>query len=398
MRGCFHWGRASVRIFLIGLFLAGGALAADELARPVFKVDVRNPTKDKPQSKLWFAHGSWWAWLPVKDGSSVWKRTGQGWRRQSHLDAVLRGLPGQADVWADADTATAVLVEPERLAVVSLRWENSSGGYVLALAPVTLAIGTPRNREEAVETATIARDGRGVWWIAYDWEREIYARHSMDNSVREWSAPVRVSEKKTDADDICAIVALPGSVGVVWSDQDHDAVYFREHLDGAPAGSWKPIETADSGGNTADDHLNAAVAADGTLYLATKNSVDMMGEPQLTLRIRDARGKWTNTPYAPRTKAGEPSRPIVLLTPGDSRVLLLHTIYHVDSVTPRHDRIVWQSTARGPLSLTGAARVLIDSGKIVNDITGPKAALPAGEPWVVLASDRGGEVFEALLN
>lgn len=400
MRRILNSGRTALCAALFTLALGGltSSATAAEITRPVFRVDAARPTQDKPQAKLWFAQGSWWAWLPVQGGSSVWKRNAEGWRRQTHLDSALQGLPGQADVWADADSATAVLVAPDQLAVVSLRWDATSRRYELAAAPATLAKYPKQRREEGIETATIARDSRGLWWVAYNWQREMLVRHSLDTSVRAWSDPIVVSTAKANADDICAIAALPGSVAVVWSDQDHDAVYFRQHEDGAPPESWKAIEIADSGGHTADDHLNMVVASDGTLYITTKNSVDAMGKPQLVLRIRDPKGKWTNLPYAPRTKAGEPSRPIVLLTPGDSRLLLLHTIYRVDDVTPRHDVIAWQSTPREPLDLAGPARVLIDSGTIVNNVTGTKSALAAGEPWVVLASSTDGEIFEALLN
>jgi hypothetical protein len=89
---------------------------AEVVTKPVFKVDVASPTKDKPQSKLWFAHGSWWAWLPVRGGSGIWRRTASGWQRQTSLDEALRGFPGQADVLAESDEVTAVLVEEARLA------------------------------------------------------------------------------------------------------------------------------------------------------------------------------------------------------------------------------------------------------------------------------------------
>jgi hypothetical protein len=91
-------------------------------SRPAFQVSVAHPTKDKPQSKLWFAHGSWWAWLPTRDGSSVWRRTEKGWLRQSSLDRALFGLPGQADVWAGQDAVRAVLVGEKRLVVAGLKW------------------------------------------------------------------------------------------------------------------------------------------------------------------------------------------------------------------------------------------------------------------------------------
>lgn len=374
------------------------AVAAQTFARPVLQVDVANPTKDKPQSKLWFAHGSWWAWLPVKGGSSVWKRSSDGWRRQSHLDAALKGHPGQADVWAEEDTATAVLVQPDRLAVIQLRWVNAAQRYELAVAPATLQMPPRRGAGDVIETATIARDTNGRWWIAYAWQREVVVRYSTGNIVSEWSPPVTVSTVQTADDDICTIIALRGSVAVVWSDQDHDAVYFRRHDDGDSPEEWKPAEIVASGGNTADDHLNSTVADDGTLYVVTKNSVDELDQPQLVLRVRETTGTWTNIPYAPRTKLGEPSRPIVLLDSGSSRLFLLHTIYRKDGTDPRRDVIVVQSSGRQRIDLSSTATVLLDSGTRLNDVTGAKAALPTDQPWIVLASDQEGRVFEAQLN
>lgn len=374
------------------------ASVAKALAQPVIQVDVANPTKDKPQSKLWYAHGTWWAWLPVKDGSGIWKRGSEGWRRQTNLDNALKGLPGQADVWADRDTATAVLVQPDRLAVVSLRWSGAEQRYEIAAPPATLRTPPLEGGESGIETASIARDGRGRWWIAYNWRREMFLRHSTGKAVNEWSKPIAISTMKADADDICAIVALPGSVAVVWSDQDHDAIYFRQHDDSAPPETWKPIETAASGGHTADDHLNTVVAEDGTLYIATKNSVDELGKPQLVLRIRDPKGNWTNIPYATWTNAGWPSRPIVLLGSGSQRLFLIHTLYRKDGAVPRQDVIVWQTSDRHPIDLSSAATLLLDSGGRLNDATSSKAPLPAGQPWIVLASDSDGRVFEAPLN
>jgi hypothetical protein len=384
-------------IWIALALLCSQAVGVAAEVRPAFTVDVPGPTKDKPQSKLWFAQGAWWAWLPVVGGSSVWKRTAEGWQRQGHLDAALQGFPGQADVWADADTATAVLVARDALAVLSLRWSQAARRYELAAPPTLLRAPPLPAGESGIETATIARDGRGHWWLAYNWQRGMFVRHSTDSTIAAWSAPIAVSTAKAAADDLCLIVALPGSIAMVWSDQAHDAVYFRQHDDAAPPDTWKPIETAASGGKTADDHLNAAVAEDGTVYLATKNSVDAMGQPQLVLRIRQPNGRWTHLPYAPRSAAGEPSRPIVLLAEGSQRIFLVHSVYGVDGAQPRRDGIAWQATDRRRIDLSPAATPLLAAATRLNNATGTKARLPAGQPWIVLASDEQGNVFEARL-
>jgi hypothetical protein len=385
---------AALGLVALALLAPGGARAQD---RPVFAVDTPFPTRDKPQSKLWFAHGTWWAWLPVRGGGSVWKRSPGGWQRQSHLDSALSGLPGQADVWADEQSATAVLAAPDRLAVMALHWVKDAGRYEAEGRAAEIRMPPLPGKDGGVETATIARDGRGQWWIAYNYRRDMFVRHSAGTRPIRWSEPVAVNQAKANGDDICAIVALPGSVGVIWSDQDHDAVYFRRHDDQAPPGAWLPVETVEQGGKNADDHIHAAVARDGALYVATKNSVDTVGRAQLVLRVRTPAGAWTNHPYALRTEALQPSRPIVLLDDAGGRLFLVHTLYSMNR-TPRVDVIAWQATESSRIDLTPSAQVLLDAGTRLNDVTACKGRLPAGQPWIVLASDAQGRVYEGRLN
>jgi len=351
-------------IFAMWLFWAIGA-------EPVMKVDVASPTADKPQSKIWFARGSWWAWLPVKGGSSVWRRGTAGWSRETGLDAALRGLPGQADVWADEKTACAVLVEKRRLAVACL--EGAGTGYRMGGKPVEIGMtGTGH-----LETATITRDAKGEWWMAYGWGREMFVRRSGDG----WATAVKVSETLASADDICAVVAVSGGVGVIWSDQAADVVWFRWH-----GKEWGRVEAIESGGKTADDHIRAAVGTDGRLHVVMKNSRDAVGEPQLVMRVRDAAGRWTSRHFAPRTMEFEPSRPMVLLSGKPEREFVLYSRYARTGTAPRGSQIV-----------SGEA-VLLEAARPLNDVTGTKALLPPGRLWIVLASDKDGNVYEGKLN
>lgn len=373
------------------LFLCAALCAGAPPQRPVFQVPgVANPTKDKPQSKLWFAHGSWWAWLPDCTGSGIWKRTDAGWRRETSLDVPLGGLPGQADVWAEGGTVRAVLVDGARIAVAALRWDAVAGRYVPDGKPVRFTT------EAGIETATIARDGRSRWWIAYPQNGRMWVRASPNGA--EWSQPYEVSHLPASSDDLCAIVALPGGVGVVWSDQAHDAVFFRRHPDTADIGRWDPVEVVEQGGGNADDHLNAAIAPDGTLYVAGKNSVDTVGRAQLVLRVRDPRGRWTSYPYAVRTTQDEPSRPIVLLGGDPLRLFLFHSRYRRIPNGPAQSAIVWQSHDPARLVLDRPAAALIDAGIHISDATGCKASLPPDGPWIILASDKAGNVYEGRID
>ena len=370
-------------------------MLAQPVAAPVFRVDTPAPTKDKPQSKLWFAEGCWWAWLPVRGGSSVWRRAEAGWQRQQNLDDALRGLPGQADVWSGGDTVRAVLVEPKRIAVVTLGWDARASRYRPLGAPAEFDSGAE------METATITRDGAGWDWIAYNAGRRMWVRAvqsaGMPSSAGNWTAPIEVSRQRASDDDICAMVAMPGEIAVIWSDQEHDAVYVRRHANRARPEEWKGIEVIEEGNKTADDHINIAARGNGELYVATKNSVDRMGAPQQVLRVRSANGKWRNYPYAALTASQSPTRPIAQLTHDGSRLYLLHTI-GLTGQRPAQSIIVCQSTDPTALSVEDSPRTLIDAGAAVNNVTGSKARLPWQKPWIVLASDGEGRVYEGRLD
>ncbi|MBL8242274.1 MAG: hypothetical protein JNM66_32910 [Bryobacterales bacterium] len=352
--------------------LAGTVLTAG----PVMRTGVGAATKDKPQSKLWAAHGAWWALLPAGEGAALWKREAGGWRRESHLDGYFRGLPGQADAMPSGGGAAAVLVEAGRLAVARLRWDEARRRYEPGAEPVVI------EEHKGIETATIAEAG-GRLWIAYNSGRHMWVRSSG-----AWGRATRVTLREAKDDDICQIVVFAGGVGVIWSDQAEDAVFLRRHAEDG----WKEPEAAERGGNTADDHISTAVARDGTLYVATKNSVDTLDRPQLVLRVRSPRGEWRNMPYARLTATEGPTRPIAMLSADERTLHLLHTVAR-RGVKPAASAIVLLSTAAAAPDVGGTPRVLIDGGGQINNVTGPKRG-----GGLVLASDENGGIYEALVR
>lgn len=365
---------------------------------PVLSVDVSHPTADKPQSKLWYARGNWWAWLPTTTGSSIWQRADGGWRRVESLDTPLNGLTGRADVWADEQTVRAVLVATDRLTVAALRWDAAGRSYRLDAAPVSWPVESGGN----VETATITRDGRGRWWVAYDWNRRMWVRCSLDPAAAEWSEPIAVSEP-AGVDDIGTLVTLPGSIGLFWSDHVADAFLFRRHADGKSPEEWKEVEVVESGGGTANDHLNAALAADGTLFVAVKTGSDRVGRPDLMLYVRRPNGDWEHHAYGRRSASSERGRPIVLLS-GDLRWLYLcHSVYTRWADGSRTSHVAFLRVERETLNLDLPEMELIAAALPVNNATGCKAPLPPAEVGgvvapVVLASDAEGNIYEGRLD
>jgi hypothetical protein len=369
---------------------------SDVTSDPIFQTGVPNPTQDKPQSKLWFAWGRYWAWLPVPGGSTVLERTPSGWREVGHLRSHLADLPGQADVWADESSVRAVLVGNDRLTVVGLKFDAAQNTYQPGAVRYEFPLAPLAKDGDRLETATIARDSRGRWWVACDRDQQITAFWTTDAEGLQWSSGFTLGAN-THRDDISTLVVLPDRVGVVWSDQVADAVYFREHLDGQPPADWGQPITVQQGGKTADDHLSAVVAEDGTLFVATKNSVDQVGAPQLVLRIRRPDGSWENHPYAVLQDKLGPSRPIALLAGQTQQLYLLHTMYDSRDPQGRRDYIAAIRPPRSPLELTGPEVRILTAAKPVNNVTGTKRPFAATRPWIVLASDSDGGIYEAVL-
>lgn len=385
--------RAVIVLVLMGVVGAAGA----EFDEPVFHVDAASPTQDKPQSKLWYAEGCWWAWLPDADGSSVWRRSAAGWKREHPLDGDLHGLPGRADVWADADGVWAVLVGRDECAVVRLVFSSERGGYGVCGAPVRWSLPPGGDRPKSIESATIGRDSTGRVWVAYDHNCRIWVRSWSGYESDAWSDAEPLGS--AGMDDLCCLVVLPGGVGVIWSDQDHDAVFFRERVDGSSLRQWQTAVTVQRGDRTADDHLNAAVARDGTLFVATKNSVDEVNREQLILRIRTPDGRWCNRPYAIRSTVGEPSRPIAALSGLHGGLLLAHTVYMRGERRGEPSIIAGMVVDPDAPLLEKEPAVLMRASSPLNDVTSCKAigSEDGAVPWIVIASDQSGNIYEAVV-
>src|SRR5699024_5897351 len=192
------------------------------------------------------------------------------------------------------------------------------------------------------------------------------------------------------------------AVIVIWSDQRAEAVYCREHQNGDAIDNWSAIHTVASGNSTADDHINTALSADGTLWVTTKNEVDKVGSPNLVLRVREPDGRCVNFLYMTRRKYVIPSRPVILTTPNPNLILSGYTVYDHENKNRYDDRIAF-----GIIDTT-SDKILIKRKKVIvpdpsleimiNNITGPKAAFPSDGPWIILASDSEGNIYEADLK
>ena len=367
-------------------------------SQPSFQVDYVYPTADKPQHKLWFLNGYWWALLPRSSGPSLWQRTDKGWKEYPEVAEALRGVSGRADVWADDQTVTAVGVGDHSLTVFRLIPKSNSSE--IGWKTRVLAELVPPSADIPIETATIAQDGKGFWWVAATADMKVCVWSSSSNG-KKWTPPIVLAEG-IDKDDICVITPLPGGVGVIWSDQVRDAVCLRMHKDGHPVERWEDEEVIETGNKTADDHLNTSLAPDGTLWVATKNSVDLVGKPQFVLRIRSTDGKWKNMPYVNLESRKRPSRPIVVATEDNSIVFAGYGTNDRSVPFPNNARIMFAPIDTTLSTILDNPQVVISPDStyksLVHNVTGPRNPFPMNVPWIVLASDQEGRVYEADLR
>ena len=240
---------------------------------------VKAPTGRKPESaKLWFNDGSWWGVLfrPSRDayvihrfdeGSSTWVDTGVviDDRNVTRADALWSD-PHLYVVSGGTDPRSA------KHAALFMRfsYDPETRGYALdAGFPVRLTDG-------GAETFVLDRDDDGRDWVTFTSGRRVYITHSLGTD-RDWTPPFPLplpeATHLTD-DDISAVVAYEGHIGVMWSDQTDGAMYFASHEDGADDRRWT-VTAAIQGPTLADDHMNLKALRDdpaGLVVAAIKTS------------------------------------------------------------------------------------------------------------------------------
>lgn len=376
---------------LVSCHPGGKHLPAQEITvQPIFQTNVPEPTQDKPQSKTWYAQGHWWALMPGTQGPVLYKRTHQGWRVQPEATQTMSEQPGKADVYATAQTAMAVLVGPCALTVVALHYVDQAATYI----PETLTALPIPDACASIETATLTQDPQGTWWVAADMDSLVLTWASADATT--WQGPFTIGQH-IGHDDICMIATLTDAVSVIWSDQQADCVWEATHTHGQPADQWTAPTAIDCGHKTADDHLNSTLLKDGTLIVATKNSLDQEDKPQFVLRVRTPQGVWHNLPCVNLTATEQPTRPLITQTPA-GHLLMAYTVTNRvgEGSYINLDQVNIPSTL-DTLTFKNLLHVRSPHASIVGNATATKAPFPADNnvPWLILFSDKQGRVFEA---
>jgi chitodextrinase len=341
------------------------------------------PTEDKPQSKLWFNDGAWWALMRVTAGVTIHRLQNHVWHDTGTVVDERIASTGDA-LWENGKLYVASRVSGGAMRAIRFSYDAGTDTHTLDFSKQVAANGT--------ESMSIARDSTGRLWVAYTQGSKVYVAHSTTSDTTSdttWAAPflVPVPDNTVSADDIAGIVAFGTTIGVMWSDQDNDVMRFAVHPDtAAPTAGWT-MEDALAGPNLADDHLNLkSLSGDsqGRIYAAVKTSRGDAGEPatdpSIVVLERTATGTWTGATAA--TVADRLTRPQIALDTTNNRLYVLMS-------TESGGTVHYKSSPLGALSFpTGVGAPFVQwSGASINDASTTKQTVDATTGLVVLASD-----------
>ncbi len=392
------WRRALATVVLVGAFV--GVVSAPALPAaadpgdvgwegPSFQGATGSPSGSKPQSKVWFNDGLWWATLfdaasgdfhifRLDVGGRSWVDTGTlvDTRPNSRSDALWTGqsLYIANHVFSESSSASG---NPALLR--RYRYDAATKTYALD-AGFPVAINDVRS-----ETLVIDREPGGRLWATWVQDGVVEVTHTTTDD-RTWASPFPLpGAARASSDDISSVIAYRSDrIGVLWSDQDREQMFFSQHLDAAAPGAWSAPEVAFTGPRAADDHINLAAVQDagGRVLAAVKTSAS--GSDVLThLLDRDpTTGHWTSHPFGRATDSH--TRPIVVV---DTE----HRVVHMFATSGQSGGSVYEKVA--PLDAIDfpagkGTPVLTDASSAdINNATSTKQNVTSASGLVVVATN-----------
>ncbi|OQP57728.1 hypothetical protein A3860_08845 [Niastella vici] len=291
-------------------------------------VTISSTTREIPQAKVWSYAGKWWAVAATSAGTKIYRLDNTSWTdvltiataNNSRTDCRVVGNLVHMLLFRGASaTSYIVSLEYDPAANTYKRWTQRTANVNIVFEAGTI-------------TATLDKDGTGRLWIASCSNGNMLVRYS-DAPYSTWSSPITIASGAM-SEDICAITALPGKIGVFWSNQTAKRFGFKTHTDGADPTLWSADEVPASQSaqninkGMADNYVNVLAASDGTLYCAVKTGYDKAGLPTMALLVRRPNNSWDNL-YAV-TSSKEGNRPIVIMNEAAGKVKVIYST-HLDN-------------------------------------------------------------------
>jgi chitodextrinase len=350
-----------------------------------------SPTGDKPQSKLWFQDGAWWALMLNESDNMIHiaeLRSDHTWRMTSTVVDDRASATSDA-LWDGSRLYVATRQAASALKVSRLSYDAATRSYsVDAGFPSVVTSG-------GSESAVLDKDSTGRLWVTYTRGKSVWVAHTTTNDLT-WTAPFvpPVPATTVSSDDISSLLSFDGKIGVMWSNQATDEFRFAVHMDGAPDSAWT-VETPLAGTLLADDHINLKnIASDsqGRVYAVVKTSLDdavgaQPTDPQVLVLVRERDGSWTSVVAG--TVADDHSRPMLLLDETN------RTLYFFATAPVSNGVIYYKKSPLDNVSLgPGRGDPFVKyTGKYVNNATSTKQPVNATTGIVVLAASGSTDHF-----
>ena len=356
---------------------------------------VKAPTGRKPEAaKLWVTDGSWWGVLFDRSrdaymiyrfdwDADAWVSTGQmvDDRNASRADVVWDGhylytVSGGVDPTSAKHRALL-----SRFSYDAARREfHLDRGFPFAIT------------DGGAETFVTDKSADGHLWVTYTRGQKVYVTHSLGTDF-DWTKPFPLPISQAadlTPDDISAVVAYDGAVGVMWSDQTDGAMYFASHRNGDDDQTWH-FSTAVQGPGLADDHMNLKALHDdpaGKVMAVVKTSLNDLpdadpGRPLVMLLVLKADGTWDQ--HVVDRVGDDQTRPLLMIDQEHRQALVF-----TSGPCCNGGRIYFKSSRLDDLTFTpGVGTPFMDVGESgeINNPTSTRQNLGSGTDLLVIASD-----------
>jgi len=305
------------------------------------------PTAAKPQSKLWFAAGWWWASMAsavtggyrifrLDRASSTWVDTGVDLdpRGATQSDVVWNGthlfVASHAVAASSTSTSTAQPAQLRRYSFDGAAWSIDPG------FPVTIA-------QTSMESLSIAQTAAGRIWATWTQNRRLYLAQTTGSAdagsvafgpafipaMANLAAADSTAATTLHADDISTVASADGGTTLMWSNQVTGTTWSARRSDAGTTWTATPVV---SGPLMSDDHLNLRALpgdAQGRVVAVLKTSLNdavaaVPTDPLLVAAVfTPATGLWTTSTIA--TVAESATRPIAVVGPDPDQLRVFYT-------------------------------------------------------------------------
>ena len=336
---------------LVAVLVAGLLAAAPAVAAPgdvgtedfSYAPATGSPTESKPESKLWFADGSWWGDLfspsagahrihRLDPATDRWVDTGTttDTRRNANSDVLWHAASRKLYVASHVFSEVGAFTPPaQSAALYRYSYDPGTRQYTLDQGYPVIINGAK------TQSLVIDMDSTGRLWAAWQQDGSIWVNHTEGDDAH-WGTPYTAwaSPWFLKSDDVAGLVPFGGDkVGILFSYEffPNGWYYLVVHRDGAGDGAanWTPERLPEI--VNANNHVNLKADRAGRLFAAVKRHANDPAAARIQLLRRDAAGTCRYATFG-STGDGHTSQLVVLEDPG-SRAHVFATCPRV----PGHD-------------------------------------------------------------